>query len=94
MSNKETSASLFDVDEVQRLRAENDHLRAAAMRYGYIRTHYEWQRSAPDEGEGEACAFASVRFPWRTDLSCAAMLDYAIDKAMRLPDAAARTPNE
>lgn len=69
------------LDELQRLRAENERLRSDAQRYRWLREHFAWHRGAAPDDEDEARAFASVPFPYRTDLSCAAMLDYAIDKA-------------
>lgn len=68
-------------DRITRVLAELERLQADAVRYRWLREHFAWHRASAPDDEGEAQAFASVGFAHRTDLSCAAMLDHAIDKA-------------
>lgn len=71
--------------EAKGLRGKCERLEADANRYRYFRANYDWRRFDGDD-PGDEHAFIGVRFPYRANFSCAAMLDYNIDKALADPD--------
>lgn len=59
-----------------------DSIELDAQRYRYIRDHYEWRRSTGNFPISDDHNFIGCRFPVEMDFSCAAMIDYNIDKLM------------
>jgi hypothetical protein len=76
-------------NEESALSAELEDMQRDAERYRWMRNHYEWRRSG-ELMDADSHAFVGCRFPYLANFSCAAMLDYNIDKMMESSNAPAQ----